>query len=453
MNAILEQTFKRRAPVLGSAKMATEKSSVCRHWLRYGGYCQFGSQCQFEHPAVTVQDPVQSKECKRVYTDPEERKVVAAARHEAWRKWREERARQQASGARDAPVASPAPTEPPPPSLPSVSSTRRRVSRPKNGSRAAGFCRWLLNTFGKERLDKPGSCGVIDVAGGRGDCSFQLCTLRDIPCVVIDPRTPNFERVMSRYSRDAVQSRKGLRHQDHDLCSPSLLSPSCSSSPAVPESAVASSAPKSLGTVDIVFGYHDMRARKFPSSLACCFPVPYSPQNSLSPDSPDHLAQRSPQFLQHIQSFDKFYKHYIEQINQLNEVPPAHSHIKSESSHEAKASHEPSCESPPPQQNKPSEEQIRACLESCSVLVGMHSDQATEPLVDFALMHDKSFAVIPCCVFPELFPFRFFTTPDGKQVPVRTYEQFCQYLMQKDSRIKQTELDFEGRNTVLYLIQ
>jgi hypothetical protein len=37
-------------------------------------------------------------------------------------------------------------------------------------------------------------------------------------------------------------------------------------------------------------------------------------------------------------------------------------------------------------------------LEDCSIVVGLHPDQATEPIVDFALENNKSFAVVPCCV-------------------------------------------------------
>jgi hypothetical protein len=44
---------------------------------------------------------------------------------------------------------------------------------------------------------------------------------------------------------------------------------------------------------------------------------------------------------------------------------------------------------------------------SCSVLVGMHPDQAAEPLVDFALKNRKPFVLIPCCVYHKQFPHRF----------------------------------------------
>ena len=36
----------------------------------------------------------------------------------------------------------------------------------------------------------------------------------------------------------------------------------------------------------------------------------------------------------------------------------------------------------------------------------MHPDQATEPIVDLALRLGVPFAVVPCCVYPGLFPFR-----------------------------------------------
>lgn len=45
-------------------------------------------------------------------------------------------------------------------------------------------------------------------------------------------------------------------------------------------------------------------------------------------------------------------------------------------------------------------------VSSCSVLVGMHPDQAAEHLVDFALQNRKPFVLIPCCVYHKQFPHR-----------------------------------------------
>ena len=63
----------------------------------------------------------------------------------------------------------------------------------------------------------------------------------------------------------------------------------------------------------------------------------------------------------------------------------------------------------------------------CSVVLGMHPDEATEDIVDLALKDAKPFAVTPCCVFPNQNPHRH--TADGR--PVRSYEEFCEYLAAK----------------------
>ncbi|KAI9495796.1 hypothetical protein BDB00DRAFT_193448 [Zychaea mexicana] len=80
------------------------------------------------------------------------------------------------------------------------------------------------------------------------------------------------------------------------------------------------------------------------------------------------------------------------------------------------------------------------------LLVGMHADQATEPIVDMALKLNKAFAVIPCCVFGHENRDR--RLNNGGEVV--TTEEFIQYLMEKDTRIQKSYLGFEGKNVVLY---
>jgi len=82
----------------------------------------------------------------------------------------------------------------------------------------------------------------------------------------------------------------------------------------------------------------------------------------------------------------------------------------------------------------------------CSLVAGMHPDEATEAILDLSLQHGKAFAVVPCCVFPEMNRHRHM--PDGTQV--RTWEQFLCYLQAKDEGIRRQDLPFPGRNVVLY---
>mmetsp|Transcript_15359 Transcript_15359/g.36822 ORF Transcript_15359/g.36822 Transcript_15359/m.36822 type:complete len:148 (+) Transcript_15359:40-483(+) len=126
------------------------------------------------------------------------------------------------------------------------------------------------------------------------------------------------------------------------------------------------------------------------------------------------------------------------------------------------------------------------------LLLGLHPDECTEDIVDAAIEHDLSFAIVPCCVFPDLFPTRrmlsrkeVFSKSDTKDtvvrhdesyyqnnkhtyphhpkseqnkngtanyVPVRSYNDFLQYLMDKDDGIRMVSLPFEGKNTVLYKV-
>mmetsp|Transcript_143718 Transcript_143718/g.459919 ORF Transcript_143718/g.459919 Transcript_143718/m.459919 type:complete len:504 (-) Transcript_143718:134-1645(-) len=86
-------------------------------------------------------------------------------------------------------------------------------------------------------------------------------------------------------------------------------------------------------------------------------------------------------------------------------------------------------------------------LQSASVVVGLHPDEATEAIVDLALSSGRRFAVVPCCVYAHKFPGRTLTSG----LPVRTLNQFCAYLRAKDPRIQEALLDIEGRNKVLYI--
>mmetsp|Transcript_38542 Transcript_38542/g.100117 ORF Transcript_38542/g.100117 Transcript_38542/m.100117 type:complete len:343 (-) Transcript_38542:209-1237(-) len=91
--------------------------------------------------------------------------------------------------------------------------------------------------------------------------------------------------------------------------------------------------------------------------------------------------------------------------------------------------------------------EVRARFLRCSVLVGLHPDAATEPIVDFALAHRRPFAVVPCCVHAKAAPGRV----DAQGRPVRTYEAFLDYLQAKSPRIRRAELAIGGRSTVLFV--
>jgi hypothetical protein len=89
-------------------------------------------------------------------------------------------------------------------------------------------------------------------------------------------------------------------------------------------------------------------------------------------------------------------------------------------------------------------------LKKCAVVAGLHPDEATEAIVDYAIAHNKGFAVIPCCVFARLFPGRWLTKNTGGGHQVRTYQELLLYLSRKHPAIQSTQLNFQGKNTVLW---
>ncbi|PRP79658.1 hypothetical protein PROFUN_10558 [Planoprotostelium fungivorum] len=86
----------------------------------------------------------------------------------------------------------------------------------------------------------------------------------------------------------------------------------------------------------------------------------------------------------------------------------------------------------------------------CSAVIGLHPDQATEPIVDMAISIDKPFAVVPCCVFPRENPNREYVDEKGERKKVVTYNDFVEYLQQKAPGIRKAHLNMRGRNIIVY---
>ncbi|KAL3912540.1 MAG: hypothetical protein SGILL_006839, partial [Bacillariaceae sp.] len=95
-------------------------------------------------------------------------------------------------------------------------------------------------------------------------------------------------------------------------------------------------------------------------------------------------------------------------------------------------------------------ERLRSILRNkkCSILVGLHPDQATDHIIDIGLALNIPWAAVPCCVFPTLFQHR--KTSTGKIV--RSYEDYCDWIKDKHVDVQEAELPFRGRNKVLYWI-
>ena len=85
-------------------------------------------------------------------------------------------------------------------------------------------------------------------------------------------------------------------------------------------------------------------------------------------------------------------------------------------------------------------------IKGCSLIIGMHPDEATVDIVDVALAKKINFAVVPCCVFHNKFPDR--KLKNGKEVV--EYPDIIQFILEKDDSLKVDFLNIKGRNKIIY---
>jgi len=254
------------------------------------------------------------------------------------------------------------------PDVPILPSNPKKYNQ--NKFRCGAFRIWLLQHFGREKMK--GGSGILDIAGGSSELSFQFLNLNGIQSTVIDPRnikTTSFHRRL----KFGFYHRNPFFSQFNDL--------------------------------------------------------------ELEPKDPPHI----PLFFEselwmeskRRQSLDEYWEGSLEEWDQKY-FQKAKERAKKASRNEYLEDME--------------WKTVQELLFNCSMVIGMHPDQATEAIVDFALYRRIPFAVVPCCTFANQFPKRKF--PDGRVV--KSYEDLIEYLISKDDCIGMDVLDFEGRNRLLY---
>ena len=354
---------------------ADSSDPECKHWKRTLGHCAFGSDCKFKHSAISV--VVSSK--KAVIRDP-------------------------------------------------ISGKRKR-QRPRNKGRAGEFRRWLISNFGLETLQQ--GSGILDIAGGKGEISFELLNLNDCPSTIIDPR--NF----IDYSRFKRKLLKGFYHRNEALNA-------------------------NFNQSQIPHSETDIR---IPRHVKCFWGPPLWECLSLCLDSPCSLddydgsysAFRSLLFSQDFVPSQNLKAQFLHAKQFMWTDKGLQTNQKGETSDTKEAKEENEVVHQCEDAEQRIEEDIlhydtwgwaelRELLENCSCIVGMHPDQAAEGIVDFALRMKKPFALIPCCVYSKQFPRK--KTPSGAQVS--NYQDLVDHLRAKHPDIRTMKMPFEGKNTIVY---
>ena len=82
------------------------------------------------------------------------------------------------------------------------------------GARADVFADFIVAKFGgADQINRDG--GVFDIAGGRGDLSFQLTAKHRIKCTLVDPRQRKLSKYQRRYIRKTKKDIKRKFQSDH----------------------------------------------------------------------------------------------------------------------------------------------------------------------------------------------------------------------------------------------
>jgi hypothetical protein len=235
---------------------------------------------------------------------------------------------------------------------------------------------------------------VLDIAGGKGDVAWELCYHRSIATVVIDPMPKRLNE---------NRSKRIFSHAWRSM-----------GRPTTPETKTGNNYVKQSNLI-----ISDWFHKKVKSKAG----------NSITNQSCDLM--RKIGFSQYQCLFnDDFFN--CNSIRKNNDEKMTHSIVrKINIDNDLKSNiFIPSCkELPvPPKQ---------IIYKNTKLIVGMHPDQATEEIVIQALKADIPFAIVPCCVYPSLFPNR--KLKDGTFV--NTLDLFIKYFQEMDNKIQVMILD------------
>ncbi|KAL3154156.1 hypothetical protein ABBQ32_013679 [Trebouxia sp. C0010 RCD-2024] len=442
---------------------------VCKHWSRRG-YCLYKDKCFYQHPLDAL---------------PPKADPVNTGNHNT--------TTNQAQRISNRGVG------------------RRNLVR--NAFRAGVFRRFLIDTFSRELLDH--GSGVLDIAGGKGELSFELVNLNDIQATVVEPRPLQLWRqhkwlLKGFYHRNVnFQSYVDHKHQEFTSGSRACVDPPhvrmvfdeavvnslttpqpaaqapaasdaqpCREGPTVGPASSAQNAnahtdstllsqhrePDAAATVTAAGADADVAA-------GSCSKAAQHQDRSLDGRAELELSSAAPATAVH--QSDSAWQAVLRRSMQLaQDTRWTHKGLQHEDG-QAWAD----AETDGVEHAEPDKQQLhtdlaacdtsganeldksvgstdildlglaRRIMQDCSVIVGIHPDQAAEPIIDFAQRTGRPFAMVPCCVYPMEFPRR--RLPDGTWV--RKYEQLIEYLISRDPHhIKVATLPFEGRNQVVY---
>ena len=380
--------------------------ALCRHWARRGR-CDYGDGCRFRHERVPGDD---------ADADDPRSSAMDGRREGAARFGRRHHAR--------------------------------------NRNKAGDFRRWLVATFGFETLAS--GAGVLDVAGGKGELAFELRNLSGIPVTVVDPRPMRLERYVRRF-------RSGMYHRNQSPAAAKLRRP-LDSTLAAPDhlrmflhrgvfDPARSDGERRLAAIESCELAHATRW-----SRRGLVDGESAPGDGVRDGANLDEAYRIPgEPVRHATMFSGARRRDYEADVDADVENDVDNDVDNDVEDADVDDPDAVAMTPVAMDASATADACERVIRDCSVVVGLHPDQATDAAVDLALAFGKPFAVVPCCTYSKDFPHR--RLPPGPGRPrggggaVTTHAHLVEYLLAKAApgmTIERDELPFEGKNVVVY---
>lgn len=341
---------------------SSKESEVCQYWLR--GHCLYGDLCRYKHPISLF-----NTQNYAMFARKKKHDSSLPGKKKNW--------------------------------------TKRRGSKLRDRI----FRHWLLDNFGRKML---GQCsGIVDVAGGKGNLSFEFLNLNGIESTVIDPRKQlNLRKRIECLKKGYLHRNKVITEKyvdyTHDQCLENIKIP-----------------------VHLKLFFDERLLNAFRSWHY--FKHHKNVYNFIASD--EIWQELIDSQMKHFKKMNNqsWLKKYNQRIDE--QTMNGNNSNAMQNTLNIRERIEVDCC------------RMMELLDNCSCIIGLHPDYATEFIVDFALEFRKAFAIVPCCVFPNSFQNR--KLPNGKKV--RKYADFCEYLKLKNFNIEEDSLHcMDGQNRIIF---
>ena len=315
----------------------------------------------------------------------------------------------------------------------------QKEGRAGHAARFNIFANWLAATFGGSARSKiegvgggddgdeaaPGAgsgdgLAIIDVAGGGGKLSCEL-SLRGHRCAVVDPRIVPFERLS--IAMDGALRQERHRAVTRAFRSRQLLGLGGGEVAATSEAAgivVGNKRPRSdaEGAAAIANDVEPLVADPAPSSAASASAplavVAPPPRVRNDPEVAAQTARAKAEALGRIR--------LVHSLFAEADVDAFFAGVGVVASTDKKLRQQEGTEGEREDADGAEAAQVHVVdfaasstfnelVASCDVIVGLHCDGAVNAIIEAACAHQKNFAIIPCCVFPTVFPRELMLSP------------------------------------------